>query len=513
MLAHRHFTDTVVHRPRLLACRELVVARRPLAHPGRLPTSGLEGIWPSTAHPHDPHENTTMPFSTSSSSPTARAAVRRVAPPFGALALVATATAAFVVPGTAQSTNVAHDASDDVRVDAFERDDADTRAPAVDCTTLPNPVYFPATTLLESFLAKVSPVLADATLAGTDHMTVIHFPLSSCIAYDTHKDQMPLTGTAEYYLPDGTKQTCDMPAGSAVLSDLAAMDVGGITCLGGVEPPTDLTEYPSHVETLGFVVPRNSSQEAITATEGYYLMKFGGQVDHQVAPWTDPNFIFVRNPGSSTQLTIGANIGVAGTMWNGALKGHQGSGDVRDAIIAENTTGNAEKVIGILNSSKWEAAANDMKVLAFQPFNQCIGAIYPDSTATSRDKRNVRDGHYPIWTNLRYIVRTDAAGAASTANGPEAAARVDRFVQLMTGVVSIDPLNVAQAVIETGNVPPCAMHVKRDVDGGPITATQHPAPCDCFFLEQNGVASGCATCTTDAECGTGACRYGFCEAQ
>lgn len=380
-----------------------------------------------------------------------------------------------------------------------------------DCTTLPNPVYFPATTLLESLLARVSPILADGNAVGADQMTIIHFPLSSCITYDIHKDQTALTGTATYYMADGTQGSCDMPVGSDIKSDLSAMDVGGQTCLGGEQPPADLIEYASHVETLGFVVPRNSSQTAITATEAYYLMKFGGEQDRQVAPWTNPEFIHVRNPGSSTQLTIGANIGISGTMWNGALDGNQGSGDVRDKVIAENSTGNAEQVIGILNSSKWEAAVDDMKVLAFQPFNGCLGAVFPDSTSTSRDKRNVRDGHYPIWTNLRYIVRNDDQGNPTSANGPDAATRAQRFVDLMTGVESIPALNVAESVIETGNIPACAMQVKRDVDGGPLSSFEHPAPCECFFLEQNGVASGCTACTMDDQCGGGACRLGYCE--
>lgn len=388
---------------------------------------------------------------------------------------------------------------------------AATPAAAIDCNELPNPVYFPATTLLESLLAQVSPVLADAEAVGDDQMTIVHFPLSSCISYDLHREQMPLAGTGVYYDPDGTQQTCDVPLDVELRSDLSAMDVGGVTCLGGETPPADLVEYPSHVETLGFVVPRNSSQTAITATEAYYMMKFAGEPGFEVAPWTDPNFVLVRNPGSSTQLTIGANIGISGTMWNGALRGHQGSGDVRDALIAENSTGNADRVVGILNSSKWEAAFNEIKVLAFQPFNNCFGAIFPDSTSTSRDKRNVRDGHYPLWTNLRYIVRTDASGQPTSPNGDQAAQRAVRFVELMTGVVENGSLNVAEAVISTGNTPMCAMHVQREVDGGPISSFEHPAPCDCFFLEQNGIESGCGTCTTDDECGEGSCRFGYCE--
>jgi hypothetical protein len=386
-----------------------------------------------------------------------------------------------------------------------------SRAQNVDCTTLPNPVYFPATTLIETFMAKVAPILADVAAVGADQMTIIHFPLSSCIAYDIHKDQVALSGTAKYYLPDGTQAACDMPVGSTIKSDVMAMDVGGITCLGGTTPPAELKEYPSHVETLGFVVPRNSTQTAITATEAYYVMKFGGEAGRQVSPWTDPAFVFVRSGGSSTQLTIGSNIGIPGTQWNANLTTHQGSGDVRDAVVAQNTTGNAEKVLAILNSSKWEEAINDMRVLAFQAFNSCIGAVFPDSRSTSRDKRNVRDGHYPIWTNLRYIVRVDGGGSVTTSNGATAAARVQRFIDLMTGVATLEAVPVAEAVIQTGNIPACAMGVKRDIDGGPISAFEHPAPCNCYFDEQNGVSSGCTECTEDTQCGDGKCRFGYCE--
>lgn len=386
-------------------------------------------------------------------------------------------------------------------------------ADAVDCTTLPNPVYLPATTLIEALVSKVAPILADDSVVGADQMTVIHFPLSSCNAYEAHKEQTDLVGTGTYYLSGGTPATCEMPAASTIKSDLTAIDVGGATCLSGEDPPKELVEIPSHVETIGFVVPRNSSQTAITATEAYYLMKFGGEPGYEVAPWTNPKFIFVRNPGSSTQLTIGANIGIPGTMWNGTLTSLMGSGDVRDAIVAQNTTGNAEKVIGILNSSKWEAASNDMKVLAFQPFNNCFGAVFPDSTSTSHDKRNVRDGHYPVWTNLRYITRTNAKGKTISDNGADAAARVDRFIELMTGADSIDGLNVAEAVIKTGDIPACAMHVARDVDGGPIASYEPEKPCDCFFSEENGVDSGCDVCTKDEDCTKGSCSYGYCEAQ
>lgn len=369
---------------------------------------------------------------------------------------------------------------------------------------LPNPLYLSATTLLEGLMEEVGPVLADPA-SGPDQMSVIYFPASSCTVYTGFRDGAVLPVKAKYYTKDGHRE-CEVDEAEALKPDLVAMDVGGKNCPGGAG--ADLKEYPSHVETLGFVVPRTSTQMSITATEGYYLMKFAGQQGKTIAPWTDPKLITIRNSGSSTQLTIGANIGIPGTQWNPSLNQNKGSGDVRDKVSQQNAQPTAEATIGILNSSKWEKAKDSMRVLAFEPFNGCLGALYPDSTETARDKRNVRDGHYPIWTNLRYVLRKDAQGKTVATN----AARADRFLALMTGQAAIPNLPLTKFVVDTGNIPACAMHVKRDEDGGPISPFAHPAPCHCSFLNLNGIVSPeCVACTDDTQCNGKKCRDGFCE--
>lgn len=382
----------------------------------------------------------------------------------------------------------------------------------VDCTTLTNPVYMPTTTLVDTLMKKVAPVLADGTGTGvgaSDQMTLIQFPLSSCNAYEILSNNTVVSGTGVYYAAgSATPLNCDLASSAAIKADLIAMDVGGRTCLGS-EPPASLVEFPSHVETLGFVVPKNSTQTSITATEAYHLMKFAGAAGKEISPWTDPNFIHVRHGGSSTQLTIGSQIGIPGTMWNSLLQSNLSSTLVQNAVIADNSNGSHEKSIGILNSSKWEASLNDMKVLAYQPFNQCLGGVYPDSTAVARDKKNVRDGHYPLWTNLRYVMDY-TAGSPSSDNGSVSATRTKRFIDIMTGTGTAANLDVSLAVIQTGNAPACAMHVKRDFDGGDLKPFAHPAPCDCYFEANNGITNpNCVACTTT--CATGVCRSGYCE--
>jgi len=46
-----------------------------------------------------------------------------------------------------------------------------------------------------------------------------------------------------------------------------------------------------------------------------------------------------------------------------------------------------------------------------------------------------------------------------------------------------------------------------------MTPFAHPAPCTCYFLEENGVDSQCETCSDEDPCAEGTCRLGLCEAR
>jgi hypothetical protein len=380
-------------------------------------------------------------------------------------------------------------------------------AQTVDCTTLPNPVFMPTTTLVKSYLAEVAPTLGSST--GADRATIIYVGLGSCAAYDYIADNLDMMGTGTYWDAAGNELTCDIPAGAGIKGDFVAMDVGRQTCRPDVAPPTDTKEFMAHVEPITFVVPKNSTQTAITATEGYYIMKFGGQESYQVPPWTDPNFIVIRNPGSSTQLTIGYGVGWSGKQWSGQLTNtNQGSGNVLAKVQAENSTGNAEKTLGILSTTFSDQNRDTVKVLAFEAFDQCIGAVYPDSTPTAFDKRNVRDGRYQMFAQVRYVTRVDASGQPINP-------LVKAFIDLSTGVSSRSDIDVNRAIVQAGAIPTCAMHVCRDMDGAPVEACEPITPCDCFFEETVAPgSSGCNTCSDDTQCsGTEKCRSGLCEAR
>jgi hypothetical protein len=139
-------------------------------------------------------------------------------------------------------------------------------------------------------------------------------------------------------------------------------------------------------------------------------------------------------------------------------------------------------------------------------------AYYADSDANAVDKKNVRDGHYVIQGPLHLF-------APLTAGQPSATA--EKLIDWITGATPIDPADTANTgyittVAQAGNVPPCAMKVKLDKDGGNFSPYTPPVACNCFFDKAvNKLATdpaGCKPCTTDSQCTGGKrCQTGYCE--
>ncbi len=91
---------------------------------------------------------------------------------------------------------------------------------------------------------------------------------------------------------------------------------------------------------------------------------------------------------------------------------------------------------------------------------------------------------------------------------------VGRVVSLIFGRSVEADVNGVRAATESGLIPQCAMKVKRAFDGGELSLFTPAEPCGCFF--DRSVPQGtttCTVCTNDAPCGTGRCRFGYCEAR
>src|SRR5262249_52275123 len=143
-------------------------------------------------------------------------------------------------------------------------------------------------------------------------------------------------------------------------------------------------------------------------------------------------------------------------------------------------------------------------------------ASYPDSTSTSFDKLNVRNGTYPIWGPLHLTAKVGADKKPVDAN-------VAKIIGYFTDPKSA-PQGVDMVALEAAGghtIPQCAMSVDRvgEVDGTPstgLTSYKAPEPCNCAFdvAVSADNAKNCKKCMAPADCGANElCSYGYCEAK
>lgn len=368
---------------------------------------------------------------------------------------------------------------------------------AAPCSALPNPVYVNGGGGI--FVESLGRILAG------EGKTLIYKKQGSCLAVDSILNGTPLTGTVATmdggtYWDSTMTYSCDFDAGGNI-ADIGISDVFPSTCTSlpnGL--PTDVRDYLGPVEAYGFAVPAASTQTSISRDAAYFVFGFGA--DSGVLPWTDPTAIFIRGAGSGTQQMLALATGVDVNKWKGTLA--TSSSDIVDKL---NTAPDKEKAIGILASEV--AIANELlvEVLAYQDKDQTCG-YYMDSTPSSRDKANVRDGHYPIWGPFHVLTKVDPGG-----NPVNPAANDIKAYAIGTK----DPANIdlVKVLATAGLVPECAMHVTRDSELGPLASFQPPRSCSCYFDELVKGSSSCTPCMTNSDCpaATPACNYKYCEAQ
>lgn len=268
------------------------------------------------------------------------------------------------------------------------------------------------------------------------------------------------------------------------------------------QKPADLSVVDGPVQAYGFIVPHASPQVALTAEEGYLAYGFPG-ADGQAAPWLDQALRYSRAASASTALTCAAAIGLRATQLRGTIPTNNTSTEVLNLVA---NAVNPAAAIGVMGTEVYDSARNQVKLLAFRGFGQRY-AYFPDTTATTFDKQNVRDGHYLPWSPTPYVTRVDGTGKATDPN-------VQRLVDLLLGDRVDADVDGLDAVIASGLVPECAMKVTRKLDGGDLELFSPPEPCGCYFeskVPQGGTT--CTACTNDAGCSGGKCRRGYCEAR
>lgn len=388
-----------------------------------------------------------------------------------------------------------------------------TRAAAAPCTTLgPEPIVFVENGDTQEPLVKR---LGRKLLASATPVRLVYKNRRTCdLALDLYSGSaivndaiaikyIPTAADDPSWDPSKPAPTCEADAGGNLI-DLGIGATYISSCTNLPAKPADLAEIVGPVQSYGFIAPKASSQIAITAEEGYFAYGFPAGTG-QAAPWVDQALRFSRGPTASTALTCAAAIGVKASQLQGTVPAGNTSSEVLNLVA---TSATPEATIGLMGTEVYDQSRDKVKLLAFKGFGQRY-AYFPDFSATSFDKKNVRDGHYLPWAPTPYLTRVDGTGKAVNAN-------VQRIIDLVVLARIEADVNGLDEVIASGLVPECAMRVQRPFDGANLSLYAPPEPCACYFDAKvpQGTTS-CKTCTgsDDTPCGGGKCRRGYCEAR
>ncbi len=390
--------------------------------------------------------------------------------------------------------------------DAGNSDDAGTPdAGAVDagtdCTTLPSPLVVVGSSAMKPFLARLAARLGNAA----SPVTIVYQSVGSCVGVTSILQNVPAKGTATWWdsaAPEVTNErTCTLLAPGLTV-DIGMSDVFASSC-GGLPfgLPANVGDFFGPIQTMALVVPTASTQKTITGEAAY--LAYGLGANSGLAPWTDESVVFQRNASSGTQSLIASVIHVPPGQWRGTPT--KNSDDMLSKLLNV-PAAKAEHAMGILSTDYSDAYRAELRVLAYQDFSQGC-AFYPDSTATSYDKANVRSGQYPLWGPVHFLVRVNATTGAIVSPSAET------VVGYLNGSRQLPGVDLVQYYALRRLVPSCAMRVTRASDGAAPTPFTPTKPCGCYFEAQVTGQTSCTACSTALDCPTQTptCSFGYCE--
>jgi ABC-type phosphate transport system substrate-binding protein len=377
-------------------------------------------------------------------------------------------------------------------------------ASAIDCRELARPVFVTGSTAARPLLAEVGRILAGSSPAST----IVYKGHGSCDGVHAIIDAARISGVGTagltYWDAAGGEHLCDIePTGlGGVLADVGISDVFANTCFplpGGL--PTNVNDFLGPIQTMAFVVPQLSQEQAISAEAAYYVFGFGK--DSGVLPWTNETLIFHRDQLSGTQRLVATAIGVPPYLWKGVTA--NSSEEVKTLLTASPVPAQA---IGILGADVVAASTGALRVLAYQASGQSC-AYLPDRLPTSKEKGNVRDGRYAIWGPLHLFARINSSGYPVSSLAGE-------VIGYLTGTRKA-PTGLDLVALEARHhfVPSCAMRVMRNLEMGPLIPTSPVGACGCSYDKAANGSTDCTPCARHADCPTSApvCSYGYCERQ
>jgi len=376
-----------------------------------------------------------------------------------------------------------------------------------------NVIIMPGSTSLIPVVQFLGAKLAQMT----NPYLLVYFPMASCDAMNRLNGTNYLGGTGQFYTADPndpTKivtQSCSIDGAAPI--DLAVGDTFYETC-GSGNRFASLGDFQGPEQAFVFITPR-SFQYTTYITDKEARVVFGCGAKGQVAPYLDDNFI--NSYSSAVGVQFGAQL-ITGkainlSVFDGAngnpSRAHLSDQDEANDVARSTTPG---QTIGFISAEVYDQMRDQLKALAFRGIGQSA-AYYPDSDSNSRDKRNVRDGHYTNQAPMHMWV-------ALNPDGSIVRPLASKLINWMQGnpVAAGDqiPFDINDVYAQAGVVPKCAMKVSRSLDGGPFSPyVSEKMPCGCYFESKatgKAVPPNCVQCTDSSGCNKGQiCSYNFCE--
>ncbi|MFT3692868.1 MAG: hypothetical protein QM831_06990 [Kofleriaceae bacterium] len=391
-------------------------------------------------------------------------------------------------------------------------------AMAGNCSDLPNPIYLQVGATQHNLMQSLGIKLRDNTAKP---ITLVWIEAGSCPNIDLIYHHNPANGITKpmnyippvsenpNYTPSTTPPTCTPPA-APFFPDIGNSALFNSACTAE-NPPANvtLTEGPKQSYVLAMVRGATTTT-AITAEEAYFIFGFGptllASMNAAIMPWVDQMQLYILPTTKSTLLAWAFNLGIPAAKMKG--NGFKADGttplDIPDIAPALLASPNPSAAMGIMGGEVYDAQRDKLTIMAFRAYHQ-YAAYYPDSTATARDKKNLRDGHYTVWSPTIWMQFVDGTNTPVKADA-------DYVIGLIAGHDVTPAPNFAadEIVARVGLVPDCAMRVARDQEGGPLHLYKPTTSCVCAY-EATVATTSCQVCSATAACASGVCRNGFCE--
>jgi ABC-type phosphate transport system substrate-binding protein len=384
-------------------------------------------------------------------------------------------------------------------------------AATCDATGLPGTVvYIAGSSAAKPMLKNVSKTLA----TQSSPIRIIYISLGSCAGLSdiTTNTKESTTGTYWDETNNNAEQSCTEPSGGATV-DVAVSDVFPSSCTN-ITLQTNQKDFQGSTQVFSFVVPASSKQTVISQEAAFVVYGFGGTTNI-VDTWNDPNYIFKRDPTKSgTYSMLAKLLALDPSKMKGTIPGAGKTPDVLNAVYAADAQ-KPDAAIGVLSQDYADAnrvgssSSTPVKILAYQDKGAACG-FYPDSAKGTFDKLNVRTGLYPFWGPIHFITNVTNNVPTKT----EVATLLSFFTR--QGLDAANKKAMIDNEVAAFTVPQCAMKVSRTAEVSPalaITPYDSPEPCGCYYEYKATGATSCTQCTDNGPCGSGVCRYGYCEAK